>query len=90
MTYVRAAGTHDAQENAFEKCAATTVKISGRCRIVGSRAFADSAVRTVHIPNSVTYIASDAFSGCARIIFRTNNQTAVSYANSHGFLVLAP
>lgn len=89
-TLVLPAKTVTVEANAFEKCASTTVRIQGKCSAIGDKAFADSAVRTVYVPDSVREIAEDAFSGCARIIFITKNQTAAAYASSHGFLVLAP
>lgn len=53
---------------------------------IGSRAFAFCGLRSVHIPDSVTSIAEDAFVGNANMIIfvKSNNSSAAAYAGSKG------
>ena len=77
-------------ESTFENVAGSIVRLSAPCTEIASRAFADSDVRTVYIPDSVQTIAPDAFSGCDRLLFVTNNATAIEYASDRDYLVIAP
>ena len=60
------------------------------CGTIGSRAFADSAVRVVEIPGPVVSIAEDAFDGCGKIMFISSDEKVRTYAEEHGFVVAAP
>ena len=77
-------------ESTFENVAGSVVRLSAPCTEIASRAFADSDVRTVYIPDSVQTIAPDAFTGCGRLLFITNNATAIEYASDRDYLVIAP
>ncbi len=77
-------------ESTFENVAGSIVRLSAPCSEIASRAFADSDVRTVYIPDSVQTIAPDAFAGCDRLLFVTNNATAIEYASDRDYLVIAP
>ena len=78
------------EEQAFQGVGATSVRLSANCRTVGSGTFANSKIRTVYVLSSDIQIADDAFSGCERLIFVTDNESAVQYAADHDYLVIAP
>ena len=75
---------------AFYGNGATRVVLPKNCGKIGSKAFADSAVRTVEIPGQVTSIADDAFDGCGKIMFISTDAKVKTYAAEHGFIVVAP
>ena len=75
---------------AFYHQGATTIILPKGCGTIGSKAFADSAVRTVVIPGPVTTIADDAFEGCTDILFISSDETVKTFATKHGFVVAAP
>ncbi len=53
---------------------------------IGSEAFAELiAVDAIHIPNSVTSIADDAFSGSSMIILAPDGSYTITWAQDHGF-----
>lgn len=76
---------------AFEKTNATKVIINDECIEIGSRAFADSRVRMIRIPGSVTEIAGDAFDGCGQIVViaEAGTQAAV-FADEKGLIRVKP
>lgn len=76
-------------ENAFAGTGATTLEIQPGCGFISDGAFRDSAIRTATIPDTVAWIAEDAFEGCGRLIFKTNNETAIQYAQEHGIIVIS-
>ena len=53
-------------------------------------AFADSAVRNIVIPGSVTSIEDDAFSGCENIMLISSDPVVKTFAADHGFIVVKP
>ena len=75
---------------AFYHHAATRVVLPKGCKTIGSRAFADSAIRMVEIPGPVASIADDAFSGCGKIMFISKDEKVKNYAAQHGFVVIEP
>ena len=78
------------EEQAFLGVDAAIVSFTSRLNTVGARAFADSSVRTVYFSGNDIDLASDAFDGCERLIFVTDNAAAIQYAADHGYLVIAP
>ncbi len=78
------------EEQAFLGVDAAIVSFPSRLNTVGARAFADSSVRTVYFSGNDIDLASDAFDGCERLIFVTDNAAAIQYAADHGYLVIAP
>ena len=75
----------------FENISSTTVIVPKGCSAIQSRAFANSGVRTITIPSTVTEIAADAFYGCGRIIVKTEiGSKAEEYALQKGMIVLHP
>lgn len=78
------------QAEAFAGTEATTVRLPNRCQSILDKAFQNSGVRTVIVPDSVTTIADDAFDGCGMVLFKTENEYAISYAQTHNILVLDP
>ncbi len=81
----------DISDEDFAGCSATTLEIPSGCVSIGSGAFRNSKIRTVIIPDTVTEIAADAFSGCGRIIFKTVSQAAFQYVADHpGSIVTVP
>lgn len=75
---------------AFYHDAATRVILPEGCKEIGSKAFANSAVRVVEFPGPVTSIAGDAFDGCGKIMFVSTDKTVKTFAKDHGFVVAAP
>ncbi len=77
-------------EQAFYRHGATKVVVPEGCGMIGSKAFADSAVRTVVIPGPITSIADDAFDGCGRIMFISKDKKVKIFAADHGFVAVDP
>lgn len=77
-------------EQAFYHHAATRVILPKGCKEIGSKAFANSAVRAIEIPGPVTYIADDAFEGCQDVMFISNDKKVKVFAANHGFIVVDP
>ena len=76
---------------AFEKTNATKVIINDECIEIGSRAFADSRVRMIRIPGSVTEISRDAFDGCGQIVVIAEADTqAAVFADEKGLIRVKP
>ena len=72
------------EAEAFEGIAAQVVRISDQVTSIGPRAFADSALRQIWIPSSVTDISESAFDGCDQvIIFCRSGSTAHAWADDH-------
>ena len=73
-------------EEAFASSHAEIVIIPSGCTAIGSRAFADNAnLVFVHMPDSVTDIAEDAFEGCPNVRFVCESENAAAdYAAEHG------
>ncbi len=71
---------------AFANTKLSAVVIPDGCTHIGYKAFANNmALVYVYIPNSVQYIADDAFSGSDNInIHCAPNSAAANYASSHG------
>lgn len=79
------------EAGAFEGTDATTVILTEKCREIGSRAFAKSAVRTIRIPGSVETIEEDAFDECGRILIIAEEGTkAAEFAAEKGYLRIEP
>jgi hypothetical protein len=55
-------------------------------RTIGARAFADSSVRKLKLPQSVTEIAEDAFAGCAPEVTAVCGSYAFLWAAKRGFI----
>ena len=76
-------------EEAFSGVHARRVTIPDHVTRIGNRAFADSMMlASVYIPNSVTYIAENAFTGCYggfTLIADEGNAYVEQYARDHGF-----
>ena len=52
---------------------------------IENRAFANSSVSAVKLPQSLIYIADDAFEGCGRVGFLCESEnSAAAYAQAHG------
>ena len=77
-------------QGAFEKNNATTLEVQKGCEEIQWGAFMNSKIRTVMIPDSVTWIAPDAFDSCGRIIMITDNEYARGYAHEHNMIVADP
>ena len=73
------------EEEAFAGISALRcVKIPDGLSKIESRAFADTGLVLIHIPDSVTMIAEDAFTGCEDVtIDCSNGSYAWEYANNH-------
>ncbi len=78
------------EEQAFLGMDASIVTLPPQLDTVEAKAFADSRIRTVYFSDRDVEIADDAFDGCERLIFVTDNQDAIDYAAAHGYLVIAP
>ena len=51
---------------------------------IRSRSFADSSMTELVLPDSLTFIAEDAFEGCENVIFLCNSENrAFNYAQQH-------
>ena len=74
------------EEEAFAGTAAEIVILPEGCASIGARAFADSAALTsVYMPDSVTDIADNAFTGSDGVAFRcASDNAAAAYARAHG------
>ena len=73
------------EEEAFCGIPADRVQIQDACTTIGSRAFADSSLKYLFIPSSVTSIASDAFEGSAQVcIICSMGSAAEAFAEAHG------
>ena len=85
-TLVMPAGLHEIGEQAFEGSMAEKVVLSGETESILSGAFRQcGALVEVYVPDSVTYIAGDAFDGCpqARFVCESDNYGA-GYAREQG------
>ena len=83
-------GVETVEEYAFQGVNASTVTMPPELRTVGAKAFADSQVRTVYFSGQDVLLDSSAFDGCERLIFVTDNLSAIDYADEHGYLVISP
>ena len=84
-------GTQSIGDEAFMKTTATFVIIREGCKSIGSKAFANCAnLRRISIPDSVTYIADDAFSGCPLLRIATYQPYATRWAEAHGIPCYTP
>ncbi len=61
-----------------------TVDIPWGAETIGSRAFADSGAKTVYIPDTVFYIADDAFAGTNAVLRASEDSYARQYAENNG------
>ena len=78
------------EQQSLQSTAAVVVVIPDGCEELISLALADvSALDEVHIPASVTEIASDAFSNCESdlLIVTPKNSPAAAFADDKGFCV---
>ncbi len=67
------------------------VVLGSQVREIRSRAFADSSLTSINLPNSLTYIADDAFDGPDQVLVSANEGSyAYAWAVSHGYLLSAP
>ena len=83
------ASTAAIEEEAFMGVSATHVELPEGCETIGARAFAESGVRVLSIPSTVTSIADDAFEGCGRLLFLTGGNDVISaFARSHGVFIV--
>ena len=73
------------EENAFEGCAFTHVYLGNRVADIGAKAFANCPnLVYIEIPESVTSIAEDAFSGSNGVtIVCKNGSAAYVFATTH-------
>jgi len=76
------------EEEAFFKGSAREYVLQNAVTTIGARAFADSAIKLITIPATVTDIAPDAFEGCDVVILTTAGSYAELFANDHGFSCL--
>ena len=74
------------EDGAFEGCGAVTVGLPEGVLSIGSRSFARCAgLLMIRIPQSVTFIAEDAFEGSGQVIFLCPAGSAASdFARAHG------
>ena len=72
------------EANAFRGTASKLVMVPDGCRYIGEYAFADSAVQTIYIPESVDIIEAGAFDGCNVLIVTTEGSAAQKYAVANG------
>ena len=79
-------------QEAASGVSATSVVVPENCREIGTRAFAESEIRTVYINSNNLTIADDAFEGCKRILFINNGvyDSVSEYAAENGYLVIEP
>lgn len=83
MTLPAALTTID--EEAFADLPVEEVVIGSKCKTIGKLAFSGCAsLKLVHMPDSVTSIADDAFEGCGDVTFYCqSNNAAAAYAKAH-------
>ena len=80
------ANIHTIDAEAFTGVDIEKAVIPSGCESIGARAFADCKVlATVVMPDSVTHIADDAFTGCENVSFVCASENAAAvYAAEHG------
>ena len=80
------------EEEAFLGSAFTSIRIPEGTVSIGSRSFADCRQLTqIEIPDSVTFIAPDAFEGIERlIVYCENGSKAADYAEEKGYIIIHP
>ena len=67
------------------------VVLGSQVREIRSKAFADSSLTSINLPNSLTFIADDAFDGPDQVLVSANEGSyAYVWAVSHGYLLSAP
>jgi len=60
-------------------------------KTIGSKAFASSSLRQINLPDSLTFIANDAFDGPEKVHITVNNGFyAYNWAVSNGYILPAP
>ena len=80
------AGLKSIEDKAFMGLPVKEVLIPAGCTSIGSQSFADcSSLYQVYMPDSVTSIASDAFSGTMAVFVCASDNYAAQYARTHGF-----
>ena len=63
------------------------VLLPGGLKTIGARAFADSSVAAVNLPDSLEFIADDAFAGASlNVIVASKGRYAYSWAVAHGYV----
>lgn len=79
-------------ESAFEKGdALDRVTLKGATESILSRAFADSAIRSINLPRSIQYIAPDAFDGCHQLVATVYKDSyAHAYCEDQGIPYVFP
>ena len=81
VTFTTPAALETIEEEAFCGIAAQVIRVSDQVTTIGDRAFADSQVRQIYIPSSVTSMSGSAFDGCENVtIFSTEDSEGYSYA----------
>ena len=73
------------EEEAFSGISADRVVIRDACTSIGSKAFADTGIKYILVPGTVTRIAADAFAGSAQIcLVCSSGSAAESFAIENG------
>ncbi len=89
-TFVTPSGLVDIEEEAFAGIAAEYVRINDGVRWINYRAFANSALKEIFIPDSVEMIEDHTFAGCGTvIIFGYSGSYAERWAEGNGYRFVA-
>ena len=78
-------------DEAYINTRATVVILPEGCKTIGSRAFANCPnLRRISIPDSVSFIADDAFSGSNNVRIATYDADTLDWAEAHGIPSFTP
>lgn len=63
----------------------TEIIVPDETESIGSRAFADSGLKIIYLPENITYIADDAFEGCTNVVAIVSDDSyAQKWCSEHG------
>ena len=57
---------------------------------IGARAFAQSSIRRITLPDTISFIADDAFDGCNLEYAKASGNYCILWCNSHGIRLYKP
>ena len=78
------------EEAFYGACSFETVELPENVLRIESQAFAYSSIRSVHLPESLEYIADDAFLGCDNLFLTApEGSYAYRWAKSNGYMELS-